>query len=533
MFRMKGKYLNFLLIALIIIALFISQNKAFNYYYINNDVRNLFYVNNFDENIKDILAQYSYSKLIGSTVYLVRFYMLINHFFDFIYVTKIVAVVTFLVSVLYAYKLGKSLKDNVYASLLSILFVLYSWTSTSFQGGLSRAFIFPLMLAFLYYFTKKSILGISLSMLLAAMLYPPVFLIFLASYGLFLIDFKEKKLNIDLKKNYLVFLAVLLSFVAIIVPMKLINFGFNEQIQLNDAINMPEFYADGRVHIFLGKIPFTSDALSTIKTIANIYNPGLRKPLLKDGLFILILVFLAFLIFYRSKMLRLPKELYYFILSSFLLQFIAGLVLFRLYFPSRYIVFSLPLFLMLATANALYLMLKTKKSHIAFFFVMILLIILYVPLAQSYLMHCKDEELYEFIATLPKTSVVAGFPADMNCIALYGKRRPFIMSELDIPHHADYYKQIKQRNSEFFTAYYSDNAGQIYQFCRKNNIAYVIANKNHFTKDFLNRHRVYIEPFNSFIKNITSSKKNFYLSNPKNIIFESGNEIVVDCKQYV
>ncbi len=528
---MKNKFLVFLNVILIFIIIVIMQYKGLtNYYYVNNDMRQYFFINNFRENIDDnLLAQYSFAKWPSMTIYLSLFYVFVNTFIDFLMISKIISILLFLFSVIFMYKLGSIIKNKRYSSILAFLFILYSWTIASFQLGLSRSFAFPLLIAFLYYFIKKDILKLSIILLLEAMLYPPVFLISLFTFGFSLIDLKDKRIRFDINRNRLFFIFAALAVISILAPMLFINYGIKERITFKEAILSPEFYDGGRFLVFRGPIPFTSDFDSIIHTLTNLYNPRIYRPFHQNGVFILYLTSFIFMVAYRKKIFKLPKEIYFLLISSLVLQSLAFLLLFKLHMPVRYVHFSIPLVLMVIFANGMYFLSEKKKTKPFFAVMLLLLIIFYIPKVNPVLMHCEDADIYEYIKTLPKESLIAGHPNDMDCIALYGQRKPFIMSELNQPFYTDYYKIIKQRNYDFFSAYYSSSKNAVKEFCNKNEITHLVVNKWHFDQEFLTRDRIYLEPFNAFIKNITKGRNDFYLVEPENELYESNNKAIVGC----
>ena len=530
---MKNRYLLILNIVLAVLALWMMKHDSLtDYYTLNGDARLLFYINNFEDNLKtNFLSQAAYSKMLsGATVYLSNFYVIANKFVDFLFIAKLMPILSFLASAILIYKFGKLIKDKKYGLIAAFLFILHPLSIRPFDDGMSRAFIFPLLIAFLYYFVKKEILKLSVVLLFQAMLYPPAFLISALTFGISLVDIKRKGINLDIKKNYPVYTSMLASILLIIVPMVFLNYGIKERTPFDEAILYPEFYDDGKVPVFRGNIPFTSDIKSTIQTLIVIYDTGIHRPLLANGLFILLLLTIISVLYFKRKILaNIPKEVYFMLISGFVLQSLAALLLFRLHLPSRYVRYPLPLVLMLILAYGIYLLSKDRKTMPVFVGLLILLPIFYIPKIDYMPVHCQDKEVYGYLKTLPKSALVAGHPTDMNCMALFGQIKPFIMSELNTPYYKDYYEIVRKRNLDFFSAYYSDSRLKVQNFCKDNSITHLIVNKEHFDEGFLNKRRIFYEPFNSYIKNITKNRKDFYLQKPDNVLFESGNKIVISC----
>jgi len=529
---MKRGYLLILNIVMAILALWMMMHYELeDYYTINGDTRSLFYINNFQGNLEDnILAQAAYAKMFGgTTVYLSTFYAIINRFIDFIFIVKLIPILTFLLSAILMYKIGKLIKNDVYGLIAAFLFILHPIAIRPFSDGMSRSFAFLLLTAFLYYLIKKDAWKISIVFLLEAMLYPPVLLISLFTFGLSKIDLKEKKVKLDIKTNYVIYIFSAIALIMVMVPMLFINYGIKERTPFSEAILYPEFYDGGKVPIFRGTIPFTSDVKSTLQSLIALYDTGIRRPLHTNSLFILLVLTTIFMVVYRKRIFRLPASIYLMLLSGLVLQSLAALLLFRLHLPSRYIKYVLPLVLILILAYGIYILSKEKKTLPIFIGLLTLLSIFYIPKIDYMPVHCQDKGVYGYLNTIPKNALVVGYPTDMNCMALFGRIKPFIMSELNIPYYKDYYKIIRKRNLDFFSAYYSGSKLEIQNFCKDNGITHLIVNKDNFDKGFLNESRIFYEPFNTYIKNITKDRKEFYLQKPDNVLFESGNKIVIGC----
>jgi hypothetical protein len=510
-----------------------------NYYNVDDDARYLFFINNFPDSLENnILAQNSYGKGGSTTIYFSNFYIIASKFIDFIILGKLMGIFAFLLSVVFIYRLGKIIKNNRYALILTFLFILQPWAARPFQGGLSRSFAFPLLIASIYYLIKKDKLKLSFVFLLEALIYPPIFLVSLFTYGFSLIDLKEKRINLALNKNYMVFIFIMLSFALILVPMMSIDYGIGKGTTFKEAIYSPEFYDKGAVPIFTGSIPFTSDIKSTIQTLILIYNFGISQPIYLNTLFVLLLLSFIFIIAYGKQMFKLPKEIYLLPVASLILQSLAFLLLFKLHLPSRYVQFSIPLFLIIILAHGIYFLAIQKKLKHIFAILLLILAAFYVNklilIPEYNPVYCEDKDIYGYLKTLPNDALIAGHPVDMNCIALFGQKKPFVMSQLHSPLFKDYYSVTRQRDFDFFSAYYSSDKNEIMDFCKKNGITHIIVNKDHFTKEYLNQDYYYseaLEPFNinKHIKNLTKNKKEFYLMEPENIVYKSDNKFIVGC----
>ena len=533
----KNKKLIILNILLVFIVIIITMYKPItNHHYIDGDIRYLTFINNFPDSVNNnLIAKYSFGNWVTTTIYLSHFYIFIDSITNFILISKLVGIFAFILSIIYIYKLGIFIKNKKFGLILTFLFALNPWILRPFSSGLSKAFGFPLLIIFMYYLIKKSSIKLSLALILSALLYPPVFLINVLIFGLSLLNFKLNKLINNIKQNLFVIFFIILSFSFIIIPLQFYNFGLNERYSFEELVLFPELYEGGSSNdnIFKKPIPFTTNLKSTIGTIIEIFNPGISRPIYASPLFILFLLSLILTITYREKILKLPKEIYLIPIASIILQVLAFILLFRLHLPSRYVRFSLPIFLIIILAHGIYFLSLDKRYKIILKLLFLFLITFYLsqlittPEWDPAL--CNDIKLYDFIERLPTNVIIAGYPDDMGCIGLFGKKDPFVLGIIDEPFHKDFYEIIKKRNIDFFTAYFSDSKQSVLEFCKSNNVSHIIVNNNHFTPKFLSQDKIYGDPYDVTIKKQISNNKDFYLSNPNNILFSEGNKLVVNC----
>jgi hypothetical protein len=192
---------------------------------------------------------------------------------------------------------------------------------------------------------------------------------------------------------------------------------------------------------------------------------------------------------------------------------------------------------MIILAHGIYLLSINKKLKSVFIALILVLLAFYgakLIMTPAEKFYCADKGIYDFIETLPKDSLIAGYPPDMNCIALFGQRNPFVMSILNAPFYKDFYRIIKQHESDFFSAYYG-NKQEVEKFCENSGVTHIVVDKGHFNKEFLSQEHYYTEPYEPFdthihIRNITKNKKEFYLMNPENVVYEAGNKFIVGCE---
>ena len=564
---MENRQLIFYAISVILVILVLTQYRGIgDKFYVSPDTRSMFTVYHFPEGLKDnIMVQYFATKT-GSKTPVINSYAFINKYTDFILFTKLIPIILFLISSYYIYRLGRKIINRDYALILTIIFSIFAWAIFPLSGGTSRSFAVPLIIAFLYYLIHKNQWKLAITTILLAIVYPPVWLVSLGIYGLSKINFKEKKIEIKLKENLMFYFSVLISIILILLTMFTFSYGFDEPITFQEALHLPEFYLNGRIPLFKAVEPVISAPVDIIKTVIYLYNFGIKTPIVTNSVFILLILTTIFTIKYWKKN-SLPKEIYFLIASSIFFQILASLVMFKLYFPNRYVTITIPLFLIILLSQGIYQSFKQKtsltesklsevskgklsdisygnfqqKKKLALYLFIPLLIMVLILLNFSALRnqfsYCPDQELYTFLQKLPADTVFASHPDDADCIALYSKKMPFLTSETAIPFDKKYYNIIKTRTFAFFSAYYSTKKSEVLDFCEKNNVDYFIVNKKHFTTEYLNKKQVYLNPFNDHVKTITNQKveqeEYFYFDNPEKIIFMDKEKYVVRCNPEV
>src|SRR3989338_5521708 len=451
---MKSKYIK--LISLLILGLcisFLSLGSVTDDYKINDDSGIIYLVHQFEDKDlfkNDIMAEYTKSSQAPITTTLLYFYGFINNHLDFIVAGKILSIVLFLAAVIYSYRLGEVI-DKKTAFIFSLLVTLQMGiTYYYFSGGLSRAFGWPLSLAFMYYLIKDSKLKMLIILIMQSLFYPPAFLISFGTY--FLLNLHLQKF--DFKKYKTLFLTAIIP-LSILILSFANKKNFGQMTNIFEAIAMPEYYTGGRVPVFRGSLPFTDSIKDTIYSIFNYQNTGISN-----------------------------------LLDTISSKKIKGLLLLS---------------------------------------VIILSLVFFVPKIPAAYTICGDKDMYATISALDKQAIIAGHPKELDCIPIFTKHTVIFMDELTAPYHKEYYKVIKNRLNAFFSAYYSDDIVDMYAFCKKYNVSYVIINRDHFTYSYLNG-RIYREPFNIQIKEQLSNKNDFALSHyGGKTIFDDETKYIINC----
>lgn len=440
----------------------------------------------------------------------------------------------------YSARIGFLLRNKITGLFLAVLMCFIAWYKdfTWFKMGTvwfnesgAGDFHPVLLVIFLFYFLKKDHFKSALVMIAQLLFYPPAFLI---CFGAFLIDyiFRLKNKTVAPKeKKELLWLVGLLIAAAVFIGFKYANTPkkLGNPYTQDEMKKMEEFYPGGRTPMF-----FTS----FYEQIAN----GRSGMELNDIKISLVLISFVCIILLGKKEICISQELLAFLASGFFMFFLSNLLLLKLFEPSRYLRYVLPVFLVvfsMSNLDKLIFRLKSKNKKWIYAFLGIVIFAFFAPNLQSIFntgsSQKADEKLYKFIAALPKNSLLAGHPEVMDNIPAFSKQRVFIMQEGAFPYLKGFYETVKNRTYDFFNAYYSCKKSQVYEFCKKNNIDYMVVRRKDFTKDYLEKGKFYFSPFNRHIAELVK-KENFdkfaLLNMPRQrIIFEDEKYFIVACNQ--
>lgn len=496
--------LSLILLFSFLVTLYCQYPLLHNTYAINDDIRQTIYpyLRYTDKDLfkNDIITDFYYGKNPwGLNV----FYFITSFFCCPIITTKILPFFLCSLSVLYLFKLCFFLKGIYSAIIASILFIFVSWSREIFSvfgtgDGADFGILFFIM--FLYFFINRKFFKSSLTLILLSLFYPPLFLICFFLYTPYFLIRILKNKGIKTKHIFLLVLTILIISVILFKNYSLKHISL---ISLENMKNMEEFYEGGRTPVFFP---------SFLKQITN-YQSGLAID--SSLLFLLSLSILIFIVL-RKKTLELPKEYWYFIAMSLLFFIISNIFMFKLYGPSRFMRYSLPIFLILLIGThaeaTIKKNIKSLKTRLIILSVFISLTgIYFIPRLQKYYIIADQPELYKYLQTLPKNIMIAGHPSLMDNVPIFAKRKVLINEETSEPYYNNYYPIIKKRTYDFFRAYYSCSPKEIYKFCKKYNLTHMVVYTPDFNNNYLKAGRFYLNPFNEYISSLIMHNSKFAL----------------------
>jgi hypothetical protein len=387
------------------------------------------------------------------------------------------------------------------AFVTTLIFNQSIWFKDDLVSGTPRAFIYPLLAAFLYYLSKRSLVPCLISLGLQGLFYPQ--LLFLEWAVLTVRLFRWKKLSWQFsqdKTDYLFLLSELIVGALALVPFALNFSQIGNSVTSEQMKQMLEFSAEGRMKYFgVNPLQFLFGGGSGLHF--PIYPPTIW---LSIGLPILLRAKSSFIKF-KSLDLKILLELTFASLGMFVL---AHLFLFKLYFPSRYISHSLRFIMAISAGIVVSSLLasgwnwleqkKQAKPNLnqreRFIVRLVCLVLAIAIIAPGIPNFCfrnqnwkigKMPTIYQFIAAQPKDTLIASLSDRMDSLPTFTQRSILLGREYALPFHPKYYKIIEQRAIDLIRAQYSSNISDLKQTIQKYGIDFFLLDKTTFNSDYL------------------------------------------------
>jgi hypothetical protein len=345
------------------------------------------------------------------------------------------------------------------------------WMGVDLASSTPRAFIYPLLLSFLYYLLRRSFWASLACIVLQGLFYPPLVLLSVGVIVLRLVQWRDGRLWLSSDRRDYVFCAVgvIVGFL-ILLPQVLNPFIYGPTITAAEARTWPEFLANGRSVFFVDNPVFY-----WLGGDSGLLHRGLAAPIT-----LLISLFLPLLLVFprHFPLLRqmtgdrsiLPQ-----LMVSSVFWFIAAhAVLFKLYAPNRYTQHTFRIVMAIAAAIVLLTLLdagwrwtttlpKTlgmrSLTAAATFTVIMGSLVFYPCFLKSFLdvhyIQADQGELYQFLKQQPSDSLTASLSLEADNISTFAARPVLVSREHSRPYDVGFYQQIRQRVRDLIRAQYS------------------------------------------------------------------------------
>ncbi|MBI4773870.1 MAG: hypothetical protein HY788_06770 [Deltaproteobacteria bacterium] len=458
----------------------------------------------------DLLTRFVSSNVLDPIGYKLLYRLGVN-FTDPIPLSRILTLVLLLCSLGLLDRFSREWIPDAGGRLLcGLLFLFYSLYGNS--GGIPRVFAYPFLLGFLVFLQKGAYWGAAVIVAMETLLYPPMLPNSLA-LGSWALASRFHRGEFGPKWIWDASTLVLVTLAAALFLTSIYSGGDGEvwgpQITVEQAKAEPEFHENGRTEFFRENV-FAYFLLGRSGI-------GLCE----------IMGFLAILggmaAFLGFRKLRFPSAAFHLIWTSLALFVLAHLVLFKLYLPSRYTSFTIPLALMIAIGantnpfrEAVRPFLEKRRRFIPEkprarwlgWPAVVLLAIVYAYVqghgivrvdSEVAVLDGEEQDMLAFLATLPKDVVIAGHPCVMDNVPLISRRQVLVNRELALPYYTGYYAQVRKRLFDLFEAYYATSRQEVDRFSKAYGVDVWVIRQSDFEPAFL-KGRIFDEPFNTVVK---------------------------------
>lgn len=375
-------------------------------------------------------------------------------------------------------------------------------------SGTSKAFVYGLMLLFMYGWLRRSRWLSWGAILLQGLFYPQTVLLSAGLLALGLVERRQGRWGWRRDRAlWILTVGGLLIAAAVILYYGLATSEFGPTVKETQALTMPEFFRGGRTKFF------KSDWVNML-----LYGrSGLRLDTATTPVTNLLAIALPLMLrwprrFALARSVSADVDILLKLVVTGLFWFMAAhAVLFKLYLPSRYTGRFLLIAGVLGTSLALVLLLDAllhwaiallSSAHsstglaacpIAMATLLSLVVLLYPLTMPGYpyasMTQGSAPELYQFIASQPKASLVAGLTVETANIPSYAQRSVLISREVAIPYHVGYYAEIRQRAKDLIAAQYSSDPAVVKAFIQKYGVTHWLLESSEFDIQTLNRDR--------------------------------------------
>lgn len=377
------------------------------------------------------------------------------------------------------------------------------WLKDDIVSGTPRAFLYPFLIAFLYYFTKQSLIPCLITIVLLSLFYPQT--VFLASGMLVLRLIKWQGLTPILTSNkeykYFSLIGLAVAFL-VMLPYAIKTSDYAPIITRTEAILMPEFHYGGRSNFFKDSIfEYLVGRGNGVMISTAVFSPII----LISSLFLPLLIKQSHRFTLAKKINANLDNLVKLLMASLGMYILAHIALFRLHLPSRYTTHSLRIVVTISAGITITVVLdylfksfkkkfNSRQSKVFSSLVVLAIALLtyssfFDPFSPTGYKIGSYPELYHFFQQQPKNIMIASLVKEADNLPTFTKRSTLVSREYAIPYQLGYYKPFRRKIRDLITAQYSNNLQTVQQIIRKYNISYWLIEEESFTAEYVIKNR--------------------------------------------
>ena len=401
------------------------------------------------------------------------------------------------------------------AFLATVLLSWYVWQYDDLSSATPRAFLLPALTALLWALASgRQALGVAVTVL-AALLYPLGGVLGVALLGARLVRFRRGRPSLERAWGaWLAFLAAGLLVGIALLPGLLADSPYGPTVSAAEARTMPEFGNKGRNAFFVeGAYRFwleshrsglnlrVTDAL--FPEVPVLFEYAALAALLPPVLLLRRRLTAARLVDGRAAI------LVQLLAASFGLFILAHLLLFRLYLPSRYVQWTIPLVLAVAAGLALAILCQeaaarawpAHRGSLAAALALLLAggLACYPARYDGKFIPNRYPEIAAYLRAQPKDVLVAAPLLDAAALPVLSGRRVLAAREYALAYHLGYYGQVRQRTQDLIDAYYDERPARLAELAERYGVDFFLVDRAAFEEGSFRREAAAFEPFTSAI----------------------------------
>jgi hypothetical protein len=426
-------------------------------------------------------------------------------------VNKVLPIVLGVIMTVYAYFACLQLLRVPVAAFAAATILNESvWQADAIPSGTPRAFIYPIVLAFIYYSLRRQRVAVLCTVGLLGLFYPQLTTILLGALCLRLLRWDGRRLHLSSDKgDYAVCISAIVLAVSIVAIALQQSSSFGPVVTANEARSMIEFSLAGRTNFF--STDWTRFWIFGERS--GIIPYGIHPPLIWLGALLPVFALMASRFTVLKRLSPSASLLARVVVASLGMFGLAHLLLFRLHLPSRYTQHSLRIVLALAAGIVLFVILKWLAEFLrggaqspahrwmpprvlvgaSMIFCMLSYPVAWLAMGgefptTQYLIG-RDADLYAFLREQPENIMIASLSQEADLIPSFAQRSILTGYEYGIPYHQSYYTVVRQRMHDLVRAQYSTDPAEVRSFIQRYGVSHWLLNRQAFTPFYVSTNR--------------------------------------------
>ncbi len=435
---------------------------------------------------------------------------------DPLYVHKLLPVALHLITAAFCFGVSLTLFPvPVAAFSATVLLAQGLGLTDAIVSATPKAFIYPLVLAFMYYVLRGQLWLCLGAIALQGLFYPQLVFISAGTLLLKLVDWRSGRPQFTSKRRdrRLIGLGLLVAF-CVMLPYALQSSEFGPVISVSEARTLPEFSIPGsRSRYFYDDDPGTF----WLKGRSGLHLASALTPVTNSlGLLLPLLMGLPRRFPLTKRLTQGIGLLPQLLIASGVMFGAAHLLLFRLHLPSRYTQHSFRIVFSLTAGMALVILIdgmwrwaqssllacsslqatrqatrQTPRRLIAATLTGLLAMLLlgYPRLVDTFPITAyqigRVPDLYAYLRSQPTDILIASLSEEANNLPTFAGRSLLVGSEYAIPYHVGYYRQMRQRATDLIRAQYSLDAAVVREVIQRYGITHWLLDRGAFRPNYV------------------------------------------------